>query len=127
MSLLPGSLNPIERTAVVTGVRRVERDRGADEFNQKQQDQRRKGQAHHDAEEEELPQDVVDLSGNYVVSNLPAPVPVSSAVTLPAPVSKPEVRQYLSGLGNPPSRVCRVRQRNTTNPRRRVLWSSTAF
>ena len=91
MSVLPGSLNPIERVTTPNGVRRVERDRGADEFNQKQQDGKRKGQAHHDEEEEETPQVVVDLSGNYPPSNLPVST-APPAVPLPVRVTEPEIR-----------------------------------
>jgi hypothetical protein len=88
MSLPSGFLSMnVERINAPTGVRRVERDRGADEFNRKQQDaQNGRGSAHEDADEE-VPADVVDVSSEYRAPNLPlsAPhaIPAASSATPP--------------------------------------------
>jgi hypothetical protein len=63
MSMLSGYLiTSVERITAPTGVRRVERDPGADEFNRRQQEAQDGKRSPHDETEDEIPEDVVDVS-----------------------------------------------------------------
>jgi hypothetical protein len=88
MSILSGYLSmTVERITAPTGVRRVERDRGADEFNRRQQDAQNGKRSPHEDEDEEIPEDVVDLSGEYRAPNLPVPASRPAPAASPAPPS----------------------------------------
>lgn len=66
------------------GIQRVERDAPAQEFKQKDQDEQKKKKRSGDSEvDEEIPQDVIELSGEYPSSVLPQ----APAVTAPPPES----------------------------------------
>lgn len=96
MSILPGMLIPmVERVTPQTGVRRVERDQNADDFHRRHH----KEDDDNGQDEDESPHDVVEVSGDYHPSELPASASRSLMSSTSAVIASPALERHIDITG----------------------------